>query len=130
MTELKVKFEEVIGANQALMGLAGVKMPVSISVGLSDLADSFESKAKTYDKEMKKLMDEFCEKDDEGKYVPVDTAKPELGYKLANKEAYFMGVEELKQTEVPILFNPIDLGNLEIEFGIVKMLRKFMKTQE
>jgi hypothetical protein len=62
MTELKVKFEEVIGANQALMGLAGVKMPVSISVGLSDLADSFESKAKTYDKEMKKLMDEFCEK--------------------------------------------------------------------
>jgi len=126
MTELKLKMSEVLESNAACDELLKLKMPINVSVGILGLQDSFESKVLLAQKTIKKLMDENCEKNENG-YVPVDPTKPELGYKLVKPAEYHKGFQELMDSEVPILFDPIELGNLEPEGTIIKILRKFLK---
>lgn len=127
MSELKLKMSEVVEANAALQALGSVKMSISLNTSLCNLEDSLKNNVAIYQKQIKKLMDENCEKDENG-FVPVDPSDQNKGLKLANKSAYWAGITELDNTEVPIMYDPIDLGTLEIEHDIFKILKKFMKV--
>ncbi len=120
--QTKVKMSEVVGAFNAINAMDGVTMPIKTSVAICILEEKLKTHVKVFEKENKKLMELHCEKDENGGLVASDKG----GFKLANPKEYHEGVDELSETEVTVDFEPIDLGNIEVPFAVVKLLKKFM----
>lgn len=86
----------------------GKTLPLKLSFALKFNTDALKGAVKVYDQQRQELIDQYVEKDDEGKPVVRDN-----NYVMTSQDAWTKEMEELLGMEVEANIKTVDLETLE-----------------
>lgn len=94
-----MKLFELINAREALLALAGKRLTnFKISLSISALVRKADEEFDSYNKEAQKLIEAYCERDDNGNLVPA----PRGGFKIkqGNEKLYMDEHNDLLNSDI------------------------------
>ena len=116
--QIKVQLREIVNGYPAILRLAEIKLPVTISYWVGKTKNKFESEIKPFEEQRLKLFKEYGEAKNPEKPDEM-TIKPE------NVEPFTTEVNKLLDIEVEFEFPVIkleELGDIKIEPSIISQL--------
>ena len=123
---MKVTIQTILDAQNALLAIQQMKMPIGASFNLSKLNQEVVKEAKLFESErIKKIKEVGKVKDDDPNayFIPQDDKEALLKF---NED-----MQELLKTEVEINFEPIDISlfgsNFTTTLAVTNPLRVFLK---
>lgn len=105
----KITNKEILEKVEMLGEISDRKLPVKVSYAIGKNIGKIESELKHYNKEREKIVDKYCEKDEEGKF------KIENGnyvIKEDEKENWNKDMQELQEIEIVIDVHKFKLEEL------------------
>ena len=103
---MKIKNQEIVNFANTILG--DKHLPVRISYAIHKNAASIEPALKAYDEVRKKLIEQYAEKDGEGKPIIADGK-----YIIENAEAFNADMAELNTEEVEIEVHKVSVSEFE-----------------
>lgn len=120
----KVKLGELDGISNALTELAKTKLSMKTAYRISRTMDNLGKEFRLFNGLRQKLYDEYCEKDEKGRFVPTGDGRGlkikaelrdefwkvfgELLLQEAEVEVWMLSLEELEKAEI----SPLDVSTL------------------
>lgn len=95
----KLTNKEILEKVGMLGGISGKSLPVKVSYAIGKNIGKIEGELKHYNKEREKIVDKYCEKDEEGNLKIEDG---NYVIKEGEKENWNMDMKELQDIEVEI----------------------------
>lgn len=108
--KLKLSNEKVVNTINALSNLNNAQLPVKVAYAISKNVKKIESELKIYNAEKVKLMNKYCEKDEEGKLKADEYGNVKI--KEEHREDWNRDIKELLSIENEIDIHMINLDDL------------------
>lgn len=127
---MKIKLGQLEPMIISLQSLMQEKFKLKTSWAITELYEELEKQYKRYVDKRKTLVDEYALKDENGEFVTENVNGNECYVWLEDKkEEAVKAVMELKEFEVEIDFEKIDLSNEEVELsaGTLLTVKEFFK---
>lgn len=108
--KIKLTNERIINTTNTLIKLNNSQLPVKVAYAISKNVNKIESELKVYNTEKAKLMDKYCEKDEEGKLKADEHGNVKI--KEEHREDWNRDMKELLSIENEIDIHMIQLDDL------------------
>ncbi len=108
--KIKLTNERIVNTINVLGELNNAKLPVKVAYAITKNINKINSELKPYNEEKAKLMDKYCEKDEEGKLNANEHG--EVKIKEEHMEDWNRDIEELLSIENEIDIHMIQLDDL------------------
>ena len=105
---MKIKNEVLLDSVQVLRKLNNAELPVRVSYKLAKNIKSIDKELKIYEEEKQKLINKYCEKDDEGK----NKINEDGTIKILDTEKWNKDIKELLDIEAEINIEKINIDEL------------------
>lgn len=108
--KIKLTNERIINIINTLGKLNNSQLPIKVAYAISKNVNKIESELKIYNTEKAKLMDKYCEKDEEGKLKADEYGN--VNIKEEHREDWNRDIKELLSIENEIDIHMIELCDL------------------
>ena len=108
--KIKLTNERIVNTTNTLGKLNNSQLPIKVAYAISKNVNKIESELKIYNTEKAKLMDKYCEKDEEGKLKADEYGN--VNIKEEHREDWNRDIKELMSIENEIDIHMIQLDDL------------------
>lgn len=118
---MKIKYIEILKANEPLSVLAKEKVSMKEAIGIARLIKSLRDEFSIYQEKEKELIDQYCQPSENGRYI----YKDEESAKMFNE-----GYNELLEYEVDLAIEPVKIiSDIKIDAESIINMEKFISFE-
>lgn len=105
---MKIKNSQIVGILNGIGEVKKKRLPVKVGFAINKNLSAMQGSIESYEAERQKIMDKYCEKDDQGN-LRVEGKE----YVLADREAYAAEMRELLTIENEISIHTVSMNEIE-----------------
>lgn len=105
---MKIKNRQMVAIFNGIPEIKKKQLPIKVGFAINKNLAMMETVAKAYEEERAKILEKYCEKDENGQPV-----KNEGEYMLADREGYAKGINELLDIETDFAVHTVTLEDIE-----------------